>query len=66
MFNSINFDSLNSLINISIIVLGALAIIFVLRGVFKVAWRIIKLILILLGIFVIVGYLVGWLKISVL
>ncbi len=66
MFDSINFDSLNSLINIAIIVLGALAIIFVLRGVFKVAWRIIKLILILLGIFVIVGYFAGWLKISVL
>lgn len=66
MLNAINYDSLNSLINIAIIVLGALAIIFVLRGVFKVAWRIIKLILILIGIFVIVGYFAGWLKISIL
>jgi hypothetical protein len=66
MFNSIDLDALHSLTNIGTIALGALAIIFVLRGVFKVAWKVIKLLLILLGMLVIVGYFAGWLKISII
>lgn len=66
MFNSINLDALHSLTNIGIIGLGALAIIIVLRGVFKVAWKVVKLILIILGLLVIAGYFTGWLKISIL
>ncbi|MFZ3151037.1 MAG: hypothetical protein WA116_05055 [Anaerolineaceae bacterium] len=65
MFDFLNLEFLRQANNIIIIALGALAIIFVLRGVFKVAWRVIKLVLIFLGILVVVGYLTGWLNISI-
>jgi len=52
-------------VTIGVIVLGILAIIFVLRGIFKVAWKVIKFLLIVLGILAIVGYFSGWLKISI-
>lgn len=65
MFDFLNLEFLRQANNIIIIALGALAIIFVLRGVFKVAWRVIKLVLIFLGILMVVGYLTGWLNISI-
>lgn len=65
MFDFLSLEFLRQANNIIIIALGALAIIFVLRGVFKVAWRVIKLVLIFLGILVVVGYLTGWLNISI-
>ncbi len=65
MLDVIKPETLELLLNIGVIALGTLAIIFVLRGVFKVAWRVIKFLLIVLAIFVIVGYFSGWLKISI-
>ena len=66
MFNLSDPDLIHTVVNWAIIAFGALAIIFVLRGVFKVAWRVIKLILILLGLLVIVGQVLGYIHISFL
>lgn len=65
MFDVIKPETLELLLNIGVIALGILAIIFVLRGIFKVAWKVIKFLLIVLGILAIVGYFAGWLKISI-
>jgi len=65
MLDVIKPETLELLLNIGVITLGALAIIFVMRGIFKVAWKVIKSLLIALGILVIVGYFSGWLKISI-
>jgi len=50
--------------NLVIIALGALAIIFILRGVFKLAWKVIKIIFIVLGLLVLFGWLFGYIHIS--
>jgi len=65
MLDVLKPETLELLLNIGVITLGVLAIIFVLRGIFKVAWKVIKFLLIALGILVIVGYFSGWLKISI-
>jgi uncharacterized phage infection (PIP) family protein YhgE len=65
MFDVIKPETLELMLNIGVISLGILAIIFVLRGIFKVAWKAIKFLLIVLGILAIVGYFEGWLKISI-
>jgi len=49
--------------NLLIIALGALAIIFILRGVFKLAWKVIKIIFIVLGLLVLFGWLFGYIRI---
>ncbi|HOE34908.1 MAG: hypothetical protein GX415_07495 [Chloroflexi bacterium] len=49
--------------NLLIIALGALAIIFVLRGVFKVAWKVIKVIFVVLGVLLLFGWLFGYIRI---
>jgi len=49
--------------NLLIIALGALAIIFVLRGVFKVAWKVIKVIFVVLGVLLLFGWLFGYTRI---
>ena len=64
MFTWIQPEKLQSLINIGIITLGTLAIIFVLRNVFKVAWKVIKFLLVLVGILVVIGVFAGWLQLS--
>jgi len=65
MFDVIKPETLELMLNIGVIALGILAIIFVLRGIFKIAWKVIKFLLIALGILAIVGYFSGWLKISI-
>ena len=45
--------------NLLIIALGVLAMGFILRGVFKVAWKVIKVIFIVLGLLVVLGWLFG-------
>lgn len=65
MFDVIKPETLELLLNIGVITLGVLAIIFILRGIFKVAWKVIKFLLITLGILAIVGYFSGWLKIFI-
>jgi len=50
--------------NLLILALGALAIIFILRGVFKLAWKVIKIIFIVLGLLVLFGWLFGYIHIS--
>jgi len=65
MFDVIKPETLELMLNIGVISLGILAIIFVLRGIFKIAWKAIKFLLIVLGILAIVGYFSGWLKISI-
>ena len=59
-FNLEFLRQFNNLLNIA---LGALAIIFVLRGVFKVAWKVIKIIFVVLGVLVFVGWLFGYIRI---
>jgi hypothetical protein len=51
--------------NLVILVLGLAALVFVLRGVFKVAWRVIKVILILAGVLLFFGWLLGYIHITV-
>jgi uncharacterized phage infection (PIP) family protein YhgE len=65
MFDMIKPETLELMLNISVIALGILAIIFVLRGIFKLAWKVIKFLLIVLGILAIVGYFSGWLNIYI-
>ncbi len=50
--------------NLLILALGALAIILILRGVFKVAWKVIKIIFVLLGLLLLFGWLFGYIHIS--
>ena len=50
--------------NLLIIAFGVLAIVFILRGVFKVAWKVIKVIFIVLGLLVLFGWLFGYIHIS--
>jgi len=50
--------------NLVILVLGYAALVFVLRGVFKVAWRVIKLILILAAVLLFFGWLLGYIHIT--
>lgn len=50
--------------NLLILALGAMAIIFILRGVFKVAWKVIKIVFIVLGLLVLFGWLFGYVHIS--
>jgi hypothetical protein len=45
-------------------VLGLAAIVIVLRGVFKVAWRVIKVILILAAVLLFFGWLLGYIHIT--
>lgn len=54
------------IINYLILALGALAIIFVLRKFFKLAWKVIRVILILLALLVIFGQIAGFLQINFL
>lgn len=58
-----NLEFIRQFNNLLIIALGALAIIFVLRGVFKVAWKVIKIIFVVLGVLVFVGWLFGYIRI---
>ena len=51
--------------NLVILVLGIAALVLVLRGVFKVAWRVIKLILILAAVLLFFGWLLGYIHITV-
>ena len=54
------------IINYLILALGALGIIFVLRKFFKLAWKVIRVILILLALLVIFGEIDGFLQINFL
>ncbi len=47
------------LINLAILIVGVLAIIWVLRDVFKLAWRVIKTIVLILIVLVILGNILG-------
>ena len=59
-----NLEFLRQFNNLLILALGALAIIFILRGVFKLAWKVIKIIFIVLGLLVLFGWLFGYIHIS--
>ena len=61
-----NLELTRQVINFLIIALGVLAIGFVLRNVFKLAWRVVRVILFLLGLLIILGQLFGFLRISLL
>ena len=54
------------IINYLILALGSLGIIFVLRKFFKLAWKVIRVILILLALLVIFGEIAGFLQINFL
>ena len=61
---STNWDFIHQANNLIILALGAAAIALVLRGVFKVAWRVIKVILILAAVLIFVGWLLGYIHIT--
>ena len=61
---STNWDFIRQANNLIILALGAAAIALVLRGVFKVAWRVIKVILILAAVLIFVGWLFGYIHIT--
>ena len=59
-----NWDFIRQANNLIILALGAAAIVLVLRGVFKVAWRVIKIILILAAVLIFIGWLFGYVHIT--
>ena len=59
-----NWEFIRQANNLIILALGAAAIALVLRGVFKVAWRVIKVILILAAVLIFVGWLFGYIHIT--
>jgi hypothetical protein len=59
-----NWEFIRQANNLVILVLGLAALVFVLRGVFKVAWRVIKLILILAAVLLFFGWLLGYIHIT--
>jgi uncharacterized SAM-binding protein YcdF (DUF218 family) len=59
-----NWEFIRQANNLVILVLGAAALMLVLRGVFKVAWRVIKVILILAAALIFVGWLLGYIHIT--
>ena len=61
---STNWDFIHQANNLIILALGAAAIALVLRGVFKVAWRVIKVILILAAVLLFFGWLLGYVHIT--
>ncbi len=63
MPNFPDFEFFRQFNNLVIIALGVIAIVIVLRGVFKVAWRVIKLVLIVMGVLVLLGLIFGQIRI---
>ena len=61
---STNWDFIRQANNLIILALGAAAIALVLRGVFKVAWRVIKVIFIMAAVLIFVGWLLGYIHIT--
>ncbi len=59
-----NWEFIRQANNLVILVLGLAALVFVLRGVFKVTWRVIKLILILAAGLLFFGWLLGYIHIT--
>jgi len=59
-----NWEVIRQANNLVILILGIAALVFVLRGVFKVAWRVIKVILILGAVLIFVGWLLGYIHIT--
>jgi hypothetical protein len=59
-----NWEFIRQANNLVILVLGLAALVFVLRGVFKVTWRVIKLILILAAVLLFFGWLLGYIHIT--
>ena len=59
-----NWEFIRQANNLVILVLGLAALVFVLRGVFKVAWRVIKVILILAAVLLFFGWLLGYIHIT--
>jgi hypothetical protein len=66
MLSRINPETLHAVVNIALYGVLVVVAIVILRGVFKIAWKVIRLILILLGALIIAGYLLGFLKISII
>lgn len=50
------------LINLLIIAVGALAIIFVLRNLLRIAWRIVRVIVLTFILVMLVGSILGWIQ----
>ena len=59
-----NWEVIRQANNLVILILGIAALVFVLRGVFKVVWRVIKAILILAAVLIFVGWLLGYIHIT--
>ena len=59
-----NWEFIRQANNLVILILGIAALVFVLRGVFKVDWRVIKVILILGAVLIFVGWLLGYIHIT--
>jgi len=59
-----NWEVIRQANNLVILILGIAALVFVLRGVFKVAWRVIKAILILAAVLIFVGWLLDYIHIT--
>jgi hypothetical protein len=61
---STNWEFIRQANNLIILALGTAAIVLVLRGVFKVAWRVIKVIFIMAAVLIFVGWLLGYIHIT--
>ncbi len=65
MFTISDVESIQTIIRIGLYIAGAIVGIILLRGVLKVAWKVINIILVVLAVLLAAGYLLGYLNISI-
>jgi len=65
MFTISDVESIQTIVRIGLYIAGAIVGIILLRGVLKVAWKVINVILVVLAVLLAAGYLLGYLNISV-
>jgi len=65
MFTISDVESIQTIVRIGLYIAGAIVGIILLRGVLKVAWKVINIILVVLAVLLAAGYLLGYLNISI-
>lgn len=65
MFTISDVETIQTIVRIGLYIAGSIIGIILLRGVLKVAWKVINVILIVLAVLLAAGYLLGYLNISV-
>ena len=65
MFTISDVETIQTIVRIGLYIAGSIIGIILLRGVLKVAWKVINVILVILAVLLAAGYLLGYLNISV-